>query len=213
MAWSWGSTCLAKGPLGRYAPERFVARTRLHLGSLSPEIGCADYLAPSLSFFDDEFAEIGGRTPHRRSTQLVKACFYHRIGNSEIEPQQVRLTSQGEEMLRDCRKVLSEVEALTERARAVKKGQSGILRVGATPQVTETLLSDFILTFRRRHPQVEIHLSEQGGARQFAHVPLRAIVVTAAFADARRQHHLVRPLPVSVGRRQLALPAHLRTVV
>ena len=74
-------------------------------------------------------------------------------------------TSQGEEMLRHCRKVLSEVEALTERARAVKKGQSGILRVGATPQVIETLLSDFILTFRRRYPQVKIHLSEQGGAR------------------------------------------------
>lgn len=81
------------------------------------------------------------------------------------EPRQVRLTSQGEEMLRHCRKVLSEVEALAERARAVKKGQSGVLRVGATPQVIETLLSDFILTFRRRHPQVEVHLSEQGGAR------------------------------------------------
>lgn len=81
------------------------------------------------------------------------------------EPHQVKLTAQGEEMLRHCRRVLAEVEALTERARSVKKGQSGLLRIGSTPQVIETLLSDFILAFRTQHPQIEVHLSEQGGVR------------------------------------------------
>lgn len=80
-------------------------------------------------------------------------------------PHRVRLTSQGEEMLRHCRRVLTEMEALKERARAVKQGQSGVLRVGSTPQVIETLLSDFMLAFKKRHPEIEIHLSEQGGAR------------------------------------------------
>jgi DNA-binding transcriptional LysR family regulator len=77
----------------------------------------------------------------------------------------VRLTSQGEELLRHCRRVLIEVDALRERARAVKKGQSGILRFGATPQVIEILLAEFMLEFRERHPGIEIHLFEQGGAR------------------------------------------------
>ena len=77
----------------------------------------------------------------------------------------VRLTSQGEELLRHCRRVLIEVDALRERARAVKKGQSGILRFGATPQVIEILLAEFMLEFRERHPGIEIYLFEQGGAR------------------------------------------------
>jgi DNA-binding transcriptional LysR family regulator len=60
---------------------------------------------------------------------------------------------------------LIEVDALRERARAVKKGQSGVLRVGATPQVIEVLLAEFMSEFRERHPSIEIHLLEQGGAR------------------------------------------------
>lgn len=77
----------------------------------------------------------------------------------------VHLTSQGEELLRHCRRVLIEVDALSERARAVRKGQSGVLRVGATPQVIEVLLGEFMQGFRERHPTIEIHLFEQGGAR------------------------------------------------
>ena len=77
----------------------------------------------------------------------------------------VHLTSQGEELLRHCRRVLIEVDALRERARAVRKGQSGVLRVGATPQVIEVLLGEFMQGFRERHPTIEIHLFEQGGAR------------------------------------------------
>lgn len=77
----------------------------------------------------------------------------------------VHLTSQGEELLRHCRRVLIEVDALRERARGVRKGQSGVLRVGATPQVIDVLLAAFMQGFRKRHPTIEIHLFEQGGAR------------------------------------------------
>src|SRR5713226_502744 len=54
----------------------------------------------------------------------------------------VQLTSQGEDLLRRSRRVLGDVEALGERARALKTGQTGLLRVGATPQVIECLLAD-----------------------------------------------------------------------
>ena len=40
-----------------------------------------------------------------------------------------------------------------------------MLRVGATPQVIENLLADFLTRYRRRHPGVEVHLVEDGGAR------------------------------------------------
>src|SRR6187397_2178766 len=39
------------------------------------------------------------------------------------------------------------------------------LRVGATPQVIESLLTDFLLRYRKRHAGVEVHLVEDCGAR------------------------------------------------
>src|ERR1700744_103485 len=52
----------------------------------------------------------------------------------------VQLTSQGEDLLRRSRHLLAEADLLGERARALKGGQAGMLRVGATPQVIETVL-------------------------------------------------------------------------
>jgi LysR family cyn operon transcriptional activator len=77
----------------------------------------------------------------------------------------VQLTSQGEDLLLRSRRLLAEAESLGERARQLKSGETGILRVAATPQVIENLLADFLAPYRRRHPGVEVHLVEDGGAR------------------------------------------------
>jgi LysR family cyn operon transcriptional activator len=77
----------------------------------------------------------------------------------------VQLTSQGEDLLRRSRRLLAEADSLGERARQLKSGETGVLRVGATPQVIENLLAPFLIHYRRRHPGVEVHLVEDGGAR------------------------------------------------
>src|SRR5262249_22343196 len=77
----------------------------------------------------------------------------------------VRLTSQGEDLLRHSRRLLTELGALNERARALKAGQVGLLRVGATPQVIESLLADFLAEYERRHPCVEVEWKEAGGSQ------------------------------------------------
>jgi DNA-binding transcriptional LysR family regulator len=77
----------------------------------------------------------------------------------------VRLTSEGEDLLRRCRRLLADADSLGERARSLKTGQTGILRVGATPQVIENLLAEFLMRYRRRQPGVEVHLVEDGGTR------------------------------------------------
>jgi LysR family cyn operon transcriptional activator len=77
----------------------------------------------------------------------------------------VQLTSEGEDLLRRSRRLLAEADSLGERARSLKSGETGILRIGATPQVIENLLADFLVRHRRRHPGIEIHLVEEGGAR------------------------------------------------
>ena len=77
----------------------------------------------------------------------------------------VQLTSEGEDLLRRTRRLLTDADSLGDRARALKGGQTGMLRVGATPQAMETLLAGFLLRYRRRHPGVEVHLVEDGGVR------------------------------------------------
>jgi LysR family cyn operon transcriptional activator len=78
--------------------------------------------------------------------------------------ERVQLTSEGEDLLRRARRLLMDVESLGERARALKTGQTGVLRLGATPQAMETLLAGFLRRYRRRHPGVEVRLVELGGA-------------------------------------------------
>ena len=77
----------------------------------------------------------------------------------------IRLTSGGEDLLRQSRLVLAEADSLRQRAQALKKGHTGMLRLGATPQVIENLLAAFLQYYRRSHPGIEVRLVEDGGAR------------------------------------------------
>src|SRR3981189_3885072 len=77
----------------------------------------------------------------------------------------VRLTAEGEDLLTRSRWWLFDAEAVGQRATALKTGEVGVLRVGATPQVIENLFADFLLGYRKRHTGVEVHLVEDGGAR------------------------------------------------
>jgi LysR family cyn operon transcriptional activator len=77
----------------------------------------------------------------------------------------VRLTSEGEDLLVRSRRLLLEADAFGQRASALKTGEVGVLRVGATPQVIENLLADFLSRYRKRHAGVEVHLVEEGGSR------------------------------------------------
>lgn len=74
----------------------------------------------------------------------------------------VRLTPEGDDVLRRSRDALVGIDALRERARSLSGGRVGILRVGATPQVLESVLSDFLTRYRRMHPDIEVQLVEDG---------------------------------------------------
>src|SRR5262249_29065727 len=77
----------------------------------------------------------------------------------------LRLTSEGEDLLRQTRRLLVEAESLSARALALKGGQTGILRVGATPMAIESTLAAFLGRYQRRHPGVEVQFVEDGGLR------------------------------------------------
>ena len=120
-----------------------------------------------------------------------------------------QLTPEGQDLLRRARRVLAEADSLGERARALKSGEAGILRVGATPPALETLVSPFLTHYLRRHPRVEVELVEEGGARmperlergdmQIACMPVgdprfagRLIAPTHLVAVLRDSHRLAR---------------------
>ncbi len=110
----------------------------------------------------------------------------------------VHLTLEGEDLLVRSRRLLADAASLSERARALKGGQTGTLRLGATPHVIETLLSEFLTQYRRRYPGVDIHLVEDGaslagrlerGEIQIAHIPA---------GDERFQGRLLYPMHVLI---------------
>jgi LysR family transcriptional regulator, cyn operon transcriptional activator len=107
----------------------------------------------------------------------------------------VQLTSEGQDILRRSQRLLAEVQSLTERAGALKKGETGTLRVGATPQVIENTLSAFLVRYRHRHPGVEVQLAEEGGTdlpRRLDRGDLKFAIM--AVDDERFEHRLLYPV-------------------
>jgi DNA-binding transcriptional LysR family regulator len=111
----------------------------------------------------------------------------------------VQLTAEGEDLLVRSRRLLSDAESLGERARTLKHGQTGTLRIGATPHVIETLLSKFLIEYRRKHPGVEIHLVEDGGASLPGRLERSEIQIAhIAAGDERFQGRLLYPMHVLI---------------
>src|SRR5262249_17107460 len=97
-----------------------------------------------------------------RQIQVLEAelgvLLFDRIGR------RVRLTSEGEDLLWRGRQLVAEADALRERARALRGGHTGQIKVGATPPMIETVLASFLVGHRRRHPGVDVNIVEDGGA-------------------------------------------------
>jgi DNA-binding transcriptional LysR family regulator len=80
--------------------------------------------------------------------------------------QRLVLTSAGEQLLGHCRTILGATNSLSERAQVLRGGDSGILRVAATPQTIEGVFSTFLHRHAERYPNVRIKLSEAVGTHQ-----------------------------------------------
>ena len=63
---------------------------------------------------------------------------FARIGRS------VRLTREDEDLLVRSRRLLSDADAIGQRASALKTGEVGVLGGGAPPQMIENMLADFV---------------------------------------------------------------------
>jgi DNA-binding transcriptional LysR family regulator len=91
-----------------------------------------------------------------------------RIGLFDRVGRRLVLTAIGEELLGDCRSVLRQVGSLGERAELLRRGDSGVLRVAASPQMIESVLSTFLPRYAGRFPNVQVKLTEALGPAQVA---------------------------------------------
>jgi DNA-binding transcriptional LysR family regulator len=98
------------------------------------------------------------------------------------------LTGEGEQLLEQCRTVLGAADGLRERTALLRRGDSGILRVAATPQTINGVFSTFLPRYGERHPKVQIKLIEAVGAdlvsmRERSQVHLTVGTIQSSQAD------------------------------
>jgi DNA-binding transcriptional LysR family regulator len=106
------------------------------------------------------------------------------------------LTSVGDQVLEDCRKVLGQVSSLAQRIELLGRGSSGVLKVAAPPQTIESVLSRFLPRYAERFPNVQVRLTEALGHEQLvllergeAHLGIRHNQGT----DPRFESHALPP--------------------
>jgi LysR family transcriptional regulator, cyn operon transcriptional activator len=99
------------------------------------------------------------RQIHALEVELGVVLFEH-VGRG------LRLTSHGEDLLQRSRQLLTYSDLLTEHARALRSGQSGTLKVGATPQIIANLIAPFLPGHGRDHPGVDVQLIEGSDPQQ-----------------------------------------------
>ena len=109
---------------------------------------------------------------------------FDRVGRGLI------LTPEGEQLLGDCRNLLGHASALGERAQLLRRGDTGVLRVAASPVQIEAVLSTFLHYYAHRYPNVQMKLIEAVGPdiltmleRGEIHL---GILLEAVHADDRR---------------------------
>lgn len=94
--------------------------------------------------------------------QELRVRLFDRVGRRLV------LTAIGEELLGDCRGVLGQVGSLRERAELLRCGDRGVLKVAASPQMIESVLSTFLPRYAVRFPNVQVRLTEALGPAQLA---------------------------------------------
>jgi DNA-binding transcriptional LysR family regulator len=119
-------------------------------------------------------ADVGSFSQAARRLGITQPALSRQVRDLETElgvrlfdrvGRRARVSADGEALLAHGRRLLADTEALGERARALGRGEQGVLRVGATPQTLQSLLARFITRFRHARPGVELHLTEDGGIR------------------------------------------------
>lgn len=88
---------------------------------------------------------------HHLESQLGYKLF-ERIGGRLVPTMEAHL------LYEDADRVFREIEVLKNLTRTIGERKIGLLRIGASPPITYSVLAEALLNFRREHPTVKVHL-------------------------------------------------------
>lgn len=124
----------------------------------------------------------------RLEAELGIALFEH-VGRN------LRLTSHGEDLLQRSRQLLTHADLLAEHAQALRSGQIGTLKVGATPQMIANLIAPFLPSYRLDHPGVDVKLIEGSDPQQGTRLERGEVHLTIMPVDGGGlSHRLLAPV-------------------
>ncbi len=89
--------------------------------------------------------------------QELGVKLFDRVGRGLV------ISTAGEQLIGNCRAVLRDVISLGEQAQVLQRGDTGVLKVGASPLQIENILAPFLRYYARRYPNVQVKLIETGG--------------------------------------------------
>jgi DNA-binding transcriptional LysR family regulator len=108
------------------------------------------------------------------------------------------LTGEGEQLLGNCRRLLGYASSLTDQAQDLRRGDSGVLKVTASPQMIENVFSTFLHLYAERYPNVRVRLIEGIGAKVLNMVErgeVQLAIIVDAAVPAGNDHFGSRPFP------------------
>lgn len=106
----------------------------------------------------------------------------------------LRLTSHGEDLLQRSRQLLTQSELLVEHAQALRGGETGTLKVGATAQVIANVIAPFLPGYRRDHPGVDVQIIEGGDPQQRTRLERGEAHLTIMPVDSGLSYRLLAPV-------------------
>jgi DNA-binding transcriptional LysR family regulator len=105
------------------------------------------------------------------------------------------LTAAGEELLGEARDLLARAELFRERARSLGRGDSGLLKVAASPQMIESAFPEFLALYAERQPQLRIKLIEAADAEQLVGLERGEVHLAINVAEADASRFAINLLP------------------
>ena len=123
---------------------------------------------------------------------LLGVRLFDRVGR------RLALTNPGEELLAQCRGLLTHASAVREHADHLRRGDAGVLRVLTSPHLIEGVFPVFLHRYAERFPKVQVRLADAAaGLDVFAALErgeAHLVQTLARTVDGQQTRFTVRPL-------------------